>query len=54
MVGWQARQVGVDVGSTVDLQHVPMLHDLLNASALLQVLLHSIVIQDDILHRQKL
>ena len=49
VVGRQARQITVDEGSTVDLQHVPVLHHLLNASTLFQVHPHPIVEQNDIL-----
>ena len=50
MVWRQAWQVTVDEGSTVDLQHVPVLHHLLNARSFLQIHAHTIVVQDDVLH----
>ena len=50
MVWGQAWQVTVDEGSAVDLQHVPVLHHLLNACSFLQVHTHTIVVQDDVLH----
>ena len=50
MVWGQAWQVTVDEGSTVDLQHVPMLHHLLDACSFLQIHTHTIVVQDDVLH----
>lgn len=49
VIGRQAGQITVDEGSTVDLQHVPVLHHLLNASTLLQVHPHPIVEKNDIL-----
>jgi hypothetical protein len=50
MVWRQSRQVTVDEGSAVDLQHVPVLHHLLDACSFLQIHTHTIVVQDDILH----
>ena len=50
MVWRQAWQVTVDEGSAVDLKHVPVLHDLLDACSFLQIHAHTIVVQDDVLH----
>lgn len=50
MIGWQAWQITVDVGRTVDLQHVPVLHQLLHACPLLQILPQPSIEQNDILH----